>query len=169
MNQTISIIKLETQIQNAAQTLASVLLEKKWKMACAESCTGGGLGFSLTSLAGSSAWFDGGFITYSNENKITQLNISPSTLEIFGAVSEETAIAMAKQTQILTKTDISISITGIAGPSGGSFDKPVGLVCFGLADCSHTQAIKKIFSGDRKSIRLQSILFALKWMIEYLR
>lgn len=160
---------LKTQIENAVQTLAFILLEKKWKLTCAESCTGGGLGFFLTNLPGSSQWFDGGFITYSNHNKIQQLNIPESLLQQCGAVSQETALAMAKQSRERTQTDLSIAITGIAGPEGGSAEKPVGLVWFGIDSKQGAKAIQNQFSGDRQAIRLQSILFSVELAIAHLK
>ena len=119
--------------QQQLQTLANNLSTQNLKVTCAESCTGGLLAANLTRLPGSSAWFDMGFVTYSNEAKQQMLNVNPTTLAHYGAVSEEVVREMALGALISSKADYALSISGIAGPAGGSEDKPVGLVWFGLA------------------------------------
>lgn len=134
---------------------------------CAESCTGGLIGGAVTETAGSSAWFDRGFITYSNEAKQDMLNVSAATLKTFGAVSRECAEEMAVGALKNSLADCSVSVTGIAGPSGGSDEKPVGTVCFGLArkdaDGSiYVCAAERHFTGDREEVRNHTVYCALE-------
>jgi nicotinamide-nucleotide amidase len=146
-----------------SDTLLALLKAQNLKIATAESCTGGLLAAYLTEKSGSSAWFERGFVTYSNEAKIEMLGVKQSTLEHYGAVSEQTAKEMAEGALNNSRADLSIAITGIAGPDGGSADKPVGMVCFGFAGKnieSLTQT--KYFEGDRKAIREQAAQFALE-------
>jgi nicotinamide-nucleotide amidase len=124
-----------------AKSLAHVLLERGWKIALAESCTGGLVGATLTDLAGSSAWFERGYITYSNTAKSQCLDVPMEMIESFGAVSEQVARAMAEGARRNANVNIAISITGIAGPTGGSPEKPVGTVCFGWAINNKTKII----------------------------
>lgn len=134
----------------------------------AESCTGGLLSAALTTLPGSSEWFDRGFITYSNAAKKELLGVSEDILVHYGAVSEETAKAMAKGALQNSHSHIALAITGIAGPDGGSVEKPVGTVWFGLADkYGVSQVTLQIFSGTRDSIREQAVSFALHWLSAY--
>lgn len=148
--------------------LSKKLSDKKWKLVTAESCTGGGLSFALTNLAGSSNWFERGFVTYSNNAKEECLGVNPKTLETFGAVSEETAREMAEGALKHGKAEISIAITGIAGPNGGSKEKPVGTVWFGVATINApTKTFLNIFSGDRLHIREQAIQTALQHILNY--
>lgn len=135
------------------------------KLATAESCTGGGLSYWLTSVPGCSAWFDRGFVTYSNEAKIEMLGVDPHIIESFGAVSEETARAMAEGALNHSEANISISITGIAGPDGGSADKPVGTVWIAWAKKDNTICEPYLFPGDRQAIRLQTIAKALEKLL----
>src|SRR5690606_34880482 len=150
-----------------APNLGRLLSERNWMFACAESCTGGLLSAAMTDTPGSSAWFDRGFVTYSNQAKIEQLGVSVDTLERFGAVSEETAMEMAGGVLAATRlSQLAISTTGIAGPGGGTPGKPVGMVCFGFAQRAGqgvvTRAVTKVFEGDRTQIRNASVAFALK-------
>ncbi|MSQ80590.1 MAG: CinA family protein [Candidatus Methylopumilus sp.] len=149
-------------IETACLRLSRVLIEKKLQIVLAESCTGGMVSQYLTSIPGSSAWFDRGFVTYSNESKIELLKVSEDTLLKYGAVSEETASEMALGALNISHADISLSITGIAGPSGGLPNKPVGTVFFGIAYQNKMifNASKK-FPGSRENIRESSCLFAL--------
>lgn len=144
-------------------TLAASLKMKGQSFAVAESCTGGGLAKAITDIPGSSAWFDRGVVTYSNQAKQDLLNVSAETLEQYGAVSEQTAREMAEGLLASTTVDITISITGIAGPEGGSKDKPVGTVWFGFAgNTFETQTYCQQFSGDRLAIREAAIQFSLQ-------
>lgn len=155
----------------AAQKLGNTLLTHKMFLACAESCTGGLIGAAITSISGSSQWFDRGYITYSNAAKEQDLHVHTETLEQFGAVSEETAMAMA--TGVLAKcpgAHIGISTTGIAGPTGDMPGKPVGMVCFGFArregDGIVAHAHTEVFSGNRQEVREAATLFALEHAVE---
>mgnify|MGYP000331872970 CR=1 FL=1 len=151
-------------------TLAEILQSKNWKMAAAESCTGGLVCASLTEIAGSSEWFERGYITYSNEAKMECLGVSDKLLETFGAVSEEVAKAMAEGAQVNAGVNAALSITGIAGPSGGSPEKPVGTVCFAWARKHFsTKTEKHLFQGNREEVRQQSVQTALLALKELLK
>lgn len=150
-------------LEALAHQTARLLKDHQRLLATAESCTGGGLSYWLTSLPGSSDWFDRGFVTYSNAAKIDMLGVKSFTLETQGAVSEETAREMAEGALKHSRANVSVAITGIAGPSGGSEDKPVGLVWIAIAQPSlPTQVYKNIFPGDRQTIRTYSMQFALE-------
>lgn len=151
------------EIQILAENLGNQLKSSKKKIATAESCTGGGLGFWITSIAGSSAWYDRGFITYSNQAKLSMLGVSNNTLDVFGAVSEQTAREMAEGALSKSDASCSIAITGIAGPDGGSQEKPIGTVWLAYADNKiETVSELEIFSGDRHTVRLAVIKRALE-------
>lgn len=143
------------------ENLVALLRARELTCATAESCTGGGVGSAITSVPGSSAVFSGGVISYSNEVKNRVLGVSQETLNTVGAVSSETAIQMARGARELMRADIAVSITGIAGPDGGSEEKPVGLVWFGIASEAGERAEKAIFRGDRARIREQAVIHAL--------
>ena len=151
------------------KTLAQILLSKNWTVSLAESCTGGLICATLTELAGSSEWFERGYITYSNEAKAECLDVSPQLIESYGAVSEEVAKAMAEGARINSGSNVAISITGVAGPSGGSAEKPVGTVCFGWATENQTLTKTMHFDGDRQMVRQQAVKFALAELIALLR
>jgi len=145
----------------AAETLVALLTARSLTCATAESCTGGGIGREITSVAGASAVFAGGAITYSNEAKMRILGVKAETLETHGAVSSETAAEMAAGARRIFGTDLAVSVTGIAGPGGGSAEKPVGLVWFGLATPSGVRTEKAIFAGDRERVREQTAIHAI--------
>jgi nicotinamide-nucleotide amidase len=153
-------------IEEICLQLGSLLAQKKIYIAVAESCTGGMLSQYLTSIPGSSAWFDRGFVTYSNESKIDLLDVDTKTLSNFGAVSKETASEMALGALNKSLADITLSITGIAGPGGGSSDKPVGTVFFAIAYQNKIIFnVSKVFPGSRENIRESSCLFALNQVL----
>lgn len=157
---------MESYITTLAEKLGHLLLEKKLKLATAESCTGGGMAYAITSISGSSQWFERGFVTYSNLSKQELLNIDNHIINIHGAVSEETAISMAEGALKNSQADLSISVTGIAGPDGGSTAKPVGTVWFALAGKNFpTKRLHQCFSGNREEIRLKSIQTGLELLI----
>ncbi len=143
------------------QTVSAELIKKSKTLSVAESCTGGGLGAALTSVSGSSHFFKGGVQAYSNSVKENLLNVNLSTLEQHGAVSEPCAREMADGVRQLISTDLAISITGIAGPNGGTVEKPVGTICFALSSNEGTYSETQHFRGDREIIRQRSILHAL--------
>lgn len=156
----------QTIIQDVCLELGNALTKKKFRIALAESCTGGLVCQHLTNIPGSSVWFDRGFVTYSNESKIELLKVSQDTLLKFGAVSQEVASEMALGALNESHAQIALSITGIAGPSGGSIEKPVGTVFFAIA---HQNKIifnaSKVFPGSRENIRESSCLFALNQVL----
>ena len=157
----------EDELQQLATQLGDKLLARGWMVATAESCTGGWVGQLLTSLAGSSAWYERGFITYSNAAKTEMLGVPTDTLEIHGAVSEETACAMATGALTHSHAQASLAITGIAGPGGGTPQKPVGMVCYGWAFTDGTVISSNCrLSGDREEIRSRAVAAALRGLID---
>ncbi len=144
-----------------AERLVGLLKTRGLTCATAESCTGGGVGFAITSVAGASEVFAGGVISYSNEVKREVLGVSAATLAAVGAVSGEVAAQMADGARRLLKTDLAVSLTGIAGPNGGTAEKPVGLVWFGLSTPTDTHTERMVFTGDRAAVRAQAIDHAL--------
>ena len=160
-----------TDLQELTSAVAAAFSQRGWTLAVAESCTGGLLAANLTDLAGSSQWFERGYITYSNAAKAACLQVSPMLIEAEGAVSEAVASAMALGAQLSSGVTAAIAITGIAGPSGGSAEKPVGTVCFGWAleraDASnHITTTTAHFVGDRQSVRQQAVIFALRGLLQ---
>lgn len=146
--------------------LADLMLKKGWVMATAESCTGGLIAGACTDLAGSSAWFDRGFVTYSNEAKIEMLGVDPALIGSHGAVSEPVARAMAAGALRRSNTQASVAVTGVAGPTGGSAEKPVGTVWFGWSVRGILTSEKKLFEGDRAAIRQATVRHALLRLTE---
>lgn len=151
------------------KTLSEILLSKAWTISLAESCTGGLVCATLTELAGSSNWFERGYITYSNEAKAECLGVPSEVIESHGAVSEEVAKAMAEGARIQSGSNVAVSITGIAGPTGGSIEKPIGTVCFGWATENQVLTKTMRFDGDRQMVRQQATEFALTELIALLR
>lgn len=150
------------QLESIAKSLGELLLARGECLAAAESCTGGWLAQSVTAISGSSAWFDRGFVTYSNAAKVDMLGVPDSVLERHGAVSEAVARWMAQGALSHSLADWSVAITGIAGPSGGSAEKPVGTVCFAWASkAGACEAQNCHFDGDRAAVREQSVHHAL--------
>ena len=143
-----------------AKKLTELLTSKNMTIAVAESCTGGSLSGSLTSIPGASSYFNCGFITYSNESKINMLNVNSQSIKLFGAVSEKVAYEMAIGAGQNSRSDLAISVTGIAGPSGGTPEKPVGMVCFGFYVKESVSTTTQFFSGVRSEIVSESIAFA---------
>ncbi|MGP2757157.1 nicotinamide-nucleotide amidase [Serratia marcescens] len=150
----------------------SVLAGEKLKaqgrwITCAESCTGGGIAKAITDIAGSSAYFDRGFVTYSNAAKHDLLGVSEATLAAHGAVSEEVVREMAIGALRAARADLALSVSGIAGPDGGSAEKPVGTVWFGFVGSDGRGLSRKMqFEGDRDAVRLQATIFALQTAID---
>ena len=154
----------------AAHSLAALLMERQLKLVTAESCTGGGIAFHLTSIPGSSRWFERGYITYSNASKREVLAVPDRVLDSEGAVSEATAAAMAAGALAAGHADCSLAVTGIAGPDGGSGEKPVGTVCFAWSlGPDNIDTATRHFSGDRQAVREQTICYALAGIIGRLR
>lgn len=152
-----------------AEALAQALVERRLMLATAESCTGGWIAQVCTSIAGSSQWFERGFVTYSNHAKRELLDVSAGILARHGAVSERTARAMAEGALTRSRARAVLAVTGIAGPAGGTPEKPVGLVWFAWAGKDHAPLTRKYqFTGDREAIRRQSVAIALVGMMEFL-
>ena len=144
-----------------AKHLSDLLISKGLTISVAESCTGGSLSSSLTSISGASSYFNCGFITYSNQSKIDMLGVSPESIEMYGAVSEKVAHEMVTGAGQRSHSNLAVSITGIAGPSGGSASKPVGMVCIGFFCDGSVTTTTQFFSGSRSDIVSQSVTFAL--------
>ena len=155
--------------QDLVSQLASALLKKQWHLSTAESCTGGLVAAAITELAGSSEWFERGYVTYSNSAKSEDINVSQELIAQHGAVSDQVARAMAIGAKQSSNSDIALSITGIAGPAGGSDGKPVGTVCFAWILANNAiYSETKLFSGNRRDIRAQACEFSLKRLLELL-
>jgi nicotinamide-nucleotide amidase len=162
-------------LETLSADLGQALLAKGWQLALAESCTGGMVAQAVTAIAGSSAWFDRGFVTYSNEAKVDMLSVPDALIQAHGAVSEPMAQAMATGALQHSLAHISAAVTGIAGPSGGSLQKPVGTVCFAWAIAAESGQTAKLvvetryFAGDRAAIRQQAANHLLAGLLSLLR
>ncbi|MBE9572461.1 MAG: competence/damage-inducible protein A [Proteobacteria bacterium] len=154
--------------QNMEEVVGHLLLEKNLSISVAESCTGGLIGHRLTSVPGSSSYFHGGVVVYSNQSKADLLRVDPRTLETHGAVSERTVEEMARGVKDRIKTDLGLAVTGIAGPGGGTRQKPVGTVHVGLAAREKTFSREYRFWGNRGQVKLNSSMMALDWVRRYL-
>lgn len=155
-------------------------MRRNKRVATAESCTGGGVACAMTDMAGSSRWFERGFVSYSNEAKTEQLSVPAETIARFGAVSEEVAAAMAAGALRHSRADFAVAVTGVAGPDGGSADKPVGTVCFGWSRRRGGEGVgagggegepktrRVLFAGNRREVREQSVETALQGLLELL-
>ena len=149
-----------------AARLGSALLARRWKVATAESCTGGLVAGVITDVAGSSGWFDRGFVTYSNEAKVEMLGVGIETLTAHGAVSEPTAREMASGALARSGADLAVAVTGVAGPSGGSVEKPVGLVWFAWAQCDgKVDSASRRLAGNRREVRQAAVAVALEGLV----
>jgi nicotinamide-nucleotide amidase len=151
-----------------ANKLGRKLKRTRAVLVTAESCTGGWAAQVITSVAGSSDWFERGFVTYSNDAKRELLGVRHSTLKKHGAVSEQTALEMARGALARSKGTVALAVTGIAGPGGGSRDKPVGMVCFAWVDDKNMKSDTRHFSGNRDSVRRQSVIHALEGVLKTL-
>lgn len=155
----------DEDLQQLTLQVAQHLLNRGWLLSTAESCTGGWVAKCCTDVVGSSAWFDRGFITYSNQAKYDMINVNEKTLAVSGAVSEQTVIAMAQGALQNSNAHISVAISGIAGPSGGTNEKPVGTVWLAWATEKSANAERHHFSGNRDEIRRQAVAIALKSIV----
>ena len=149
-----------------ALKLASLLIQKHWLLATAESCTGGMIAAACTDLSGSSAWFERGFVTYSNAAKMDSLGVAADVLTEHGAVSEPVARAMAQGALTHSRAQVAVAVTGVAGPTGGSASKPVGTVWFGFATPSGVVTETRRFDGDRAAVRQATVQHALLRLTE---
>ena len=150
------------------ESLAQALLERGWRLATAESCTGGMIAAACTDLSGSSQWFDRGFVTYSNEAKTEMLGVDPALIAQHGAVSEVVARAMAFGAVRHSQAQVGIAVTGIAGPTGGTPQKPVGTVWFGFQVDGRLSSETRCFPGDRAAVRAATVEHALRRLVELL-
>ena len=153
----------------SVKELVELLIEKKLKIASAESCTGGLFASSIVSVPGSSEIIDASIVTYSNESKIKYCGVKAETLSEYGAVSEETAKEMAEGIARECGADIGVSFSGIAGPGGATATKPVGMVCCGIAFDGKTYVYTNVFKGDRTEVREQSVAFMIDMLLHVLK
>lgn len=160
-------MKMDQDIVNLAREIGQWLAQRQWMLVTAESCTGGLVSAAITEIAGSSGWFDSGFVTYSNEAKISQLGVSPLTLHSHGAVSEQTVREMLAGALAASVAHVAVAVSGVAGPGGGTPEKPVGTVCFGWA-CrgGKPECVTRHFDGDRAAVRWQATRLALAGIID---
>lgn len=159
---------MNAQLTELANRAGTSLVERNWKIATVESCTGGWIAEALTSVAGSSEWFERGFVTYSNEAKQELVGVGTETLLQYGAVSREVAREMSQGGIRASRADISVAVTGVAGPSGGSAQKPVGTVWLAWADRNGGEVQEQcLFDGDRHRIRLATVERALNGVLEF--
>ena len=156
---------MNSDIKQLVNQLSMALLRKRQKVCTAESCTGGLIAKTFTDLAGSSDWFDRGFVTYSNAAKHEMLDVPASLIEDYGAVSEPVANAMATGALRHSEADFAIAVTGVAGPGGGSAEKPVGTVWIAVASAELLQAQCHQFDGDRAAVREATLVAGLKELI----
>jgi nicotinamide-nucleotide amidase len=158
---------MPNDLLSLAERLGQHLLRSGFSLVLAESCTGGWIAQSVTEIAGSSAWFDRGFVTYSNAAKIAMLGVSEATLQAHGAVSLQTASEMAAGALAHSEADIALAVTGIAGPGGGTAEKPVGLVFIAWQRRGQPcRCIEQHFAGDRHAVRLQTVQKALRCLLD---
>ena len=157
-------------MRKLSQKVVKLLTKKKFKIALAESCTGGLLSSSITSISGSSKVFTLGLVTYSNQSKISILKVGKNIIKKYGAVSYETCLSMVKNLSKISKTNISVSITGIAGPKGGTKQKQVGLVFIGIKKGNKT-LVKKCFFKNKKRISIQraAVIKSLNLILNFLK
>lgn len=153
-------------IDELAARLGRLLLERGEQVSTAESCTGGGIAEAITRVAGSSAWFEAGYVTYSNRQKSRQLEVPAELFEQVGAVSRGVVEAMAAGACRQSGARYAVAVSGVAGPGGGSAEKPVGTVWLAWADGADVQAVRELFAGDRAAVRQQTVERALRGLLE---
>ncbi|MBE0365294.1 nicotinamide-nucleotide amidase [Pseudoalteromonas ulvae UL12] len=162
-------MELQQEIYQLAAELGAILSDKEIWITTAESCTGGGISYALTDTPGSSRYIDRCFVTYSNQAKQDLLAVSTETLNQYGAVSEQTVLEMAAGAVKAAKADVAISVSGVAGPGGGSPEKPVGTVWFAIHFQGQTHSFHRVFRGERGEVRAQAIVFSLKKAVELIK
>ncbi|RDV24355.1 CinA family protein [Alteromonas aestuariivivens] len=171
MSQGISTVSVSLPTRQRVVSIGEQLRQRGWTLSCAESCTGGGLAFALTSVEGSSDWFNQSWVTYSNSSKEQAVGVPESVLSEFGAVSQQTVETMVHGVAKQSGAQLAVSISGIAGPGGGTADKPVGTVWFGFWLNGEVECGKKWFRGDRQQVRSQAVDYAIsflhQWLVEH--
>ena len=158
----------DSVVHQLAIRVGNKLRDGRLMLATAESCTGGMVATAITDISGSSGWFERGFVTYSNQAKTEMIGVPPELIEKHGAVSEPVARAMAEGALTNSRAQVSLAVTGVAGPGGGTPEKPVGMVSFGWSNRLHTTVETKTFKGDREQIRVQAAAHALRGMLALL-
>ena len=159
---------MSNEIIELASKVGAALQARRLVLATAESCTGGGVSQAITEIAGSTGWFDCGFVTYSNNSKTELLDVPAALIAQFGSVSEEVAGAMAEGALSNSVADVALSTTGIAGPTGAVPGKPVGTVCFGWSRGGTTLTERLVFQGDRHAVREQTVIHALRGLLRFI-
>jgi nicotinamide-nucleotide amidase len=155
--------------QILAQRVGQALIAHRLMLSTAESCTGGLIAGAITDIAGSSEYFDRGFVSYSNDAKVEMLGVHSDTISAHGAVSEATAAEMAQGALAHSKADLAVAVTGVAGPGGGTVEKPVGMVCFAWAQKGgRVDTVTRHFAGDREAVRVATVLVALAGVLDRL-
>ena len=156
----------DAELESLARRLGEALLARGWSAASAESCTGGWIAKAVTDVPGSSGWFGAGFVVYSNAAKTALLGVPPALIARHGAVSEPVVVALAEHARERAAADLAVAVSGVAGPGGGTPEKPVGTVWFGWAGPDGTSAERRRFDGDRESVRRQTVAHALLGLID---
>ncbi len=156
----------EQRLEQLAAELGQQLLLAKAQVTAAESCTGGGIAEAITRIAGSSAWFEAGYVTYSNRQKSQQLDVPPALFESVGAVSQAVVEAMVRGAQAQSAARFAVAVSGVAGPGGGSAEKPVGTVWLAWGDGERLYSQRCQFAGDRQAVRRQTVETALRGLIQ---
>src|SRR5215470_13859717 len=159
-------MRIDDDIYALAVRLGQAALARKLRFATAESCTGGLIAGAITAVAGSSDWFDRGFVTYSNAAKVDELGVPEAMLDRFGSVSTEVAAAMAQGALRASRADWAVAVTGVAGPGGGTASKPVGTVCFAWAGPPGATSERRVLPGDRAAVRRESVVIALRGLLD---
>jgi len=161
---------MDTELDALSVAVGEALAARGWMLAAAESCTGGWIAQAVTATSGSSAWFDRGFVTYSNAAKTDMLGVSPQTLASHGAVSEATVAEMAEGALARSNADLAVAVSGVAGPTGGTSQKPVGMVCLAWARRGAPTRVRTLqLAGDRTAVRRQTVIQALSEVIALAR
>lgn len=159
---------MPSDLETSLTALAEILLSRGLRVVTAESCTGGGIASAMTDLPGSSGWFECGFVTYSNDAKMRHLGVPPGVLEQYGAVSEETVRAMVAGAVTHSDGDLAVAVSGIAGPGGGSAEKPVGTVWFAWGNAEHQMAECCHFPGNRSQVRALAVVHGIRGLCRWL-
>jgi len=160
---------MEKKLNSLSLQVVNLLKKNKLTLSTAESCTGGLIANYITNHSGASNIYTGGFVTYSNKAKIKLLNINANIIKKYGAVSKETVLEMSKKSLLITNSDISVAVSGIAGPNGGTLEKPVGLVHHSISRNNSTEHIKIIYKGDRQHVRQQTAITCFNMLIKELK